>query len=1427
MTGRLPGNIKYLVFSLLLLTIFIGSLSGQVKISGVVNDYAHVTGLGTDYVIIDDEAQFDQFAEGDTVLLIQMKGIRIYVPEDGNYGLQENSLGPPGAHEFLTILSIDDGTNKITFRNNISTPNFNLQGLLQLIKVPSFNYAIVDTPGLTCQPWDSLSKTGGVLAAIVGRTLSLSANIDVSARGFKGGTTVLGTGICIATNEPVLNKYAYDKDYANSGYKGESPVIRAWIDAGNIPPIYPGFAKGRGGNFSGGGAGNGRFSGGGGGGSYGAGGKGGIEKPDCGDAKDGGVGGRQIKLTPFAGGLFLGSGGGSSTYLAGAMPSAGGNGGGIVILVCDTIMGNGKKILAEGESVTVTATGDAGAGGGGGGGSIALYLQSYSSNPLSRALTISAKGGKGGDNAPLVPTGFGEGGGGGGGLIKTSSVVTPAEVVKTISGGLRGQRFGTETSGNGQDGESLTNFVPILNGFLFNSIRSSVTGNQVDSICSNVIPKPLTGTFPVGGSGSYTYLWQKSYNLSGAAINIPASNVKDYTPAVTESDTVWFRRIVKDDVTFLTDTSKWVEIRVQTAIAGNLVGEDTTICYGQDPLSVVPLNAGPTKGNGFYTYQWIQNPNNTDWSSATGASGTSTGPAYDPPALNSTTFYKRVVTSGRCIDQSSAVSVTVLPLITGNITSRPDSVICEGSLFNTLGASAAGGGQTGTYWYQWQDSTASGTWQASSGTNINTTYIPDTTDFSVIENRYFRRVVWSGPDSVCRDNSLPILLTRYHYIENNSISKDTTICSGSIPPELTGTTPTAGSGSYTYIWQDSTNLASWTDRGTALSPFAPPALTDTTWYRRIVNSSKCSDTSMIVVIKVHKPLLGNNISLLSGPGPDTTICSGATPNKLLGTVPTGGTEIPGDYAYQWFYSTDNFSSTNTAVAAAGTLKDYQPGTLPTTTWFRRKAISGKCETFSSAIKVTVLPPITNNAISAGQVVCYGTVPAALTGPAPNGGDPGLITYLWEQSTDGGSTWVPAAGSSNQKDYTAPALTIPTEYRRTIRSGLNDCCISVSGIVSIGIHALPTGSIDWTADTTLCNGATVKLKVTLSGASSWTLTYNENSTPVTVSGIAGNSRIISRVPDGSGSSVSVFNYTLTSLIDGNNCSATPALLTGTRKATVYRVPVANAGPDDEVCGPGYKLNAVPSDGTGLWSWKASVPVLAPLPTAHNSMIYIDSSFTEASKTYKFYWEETSWLCASKDSVELTFYNRIDPITITEDTTIYSFDYRLQATVSPLKAFETGSWSVLEGSGNFNPPDLNVTDITEVSEGKNKYRWTVTNGECLSSADMEVTVVDIVIPEGFSPNRDTHNDSFIIKGLDLRKNPDGSPAYQLAELSILNSAGTQVFATSNLPGEEWKEWDGTNLSGSELPEGTYYYLLRITALGNGQVYKKSGFIILKRY
>jgi gliding motility-associated-like protein len=175
----------------------------------------------------------------------------------------------------------------------------------------------------------------------------------------------------------------------------------------------------------------------------------------------------------------------------------------------------------------------------------------------------------------------------------------------------------------------------------------------------------------------------------------------------------------------------------------------------------------------------------------------------------------------------------------------------------------------------------------------------------------------------------------------------------------------------------------------------------------------------------------------------------------------------------------------------------------------------------------------------------------------------------------------------------------------------------------------------------------------------------------------------------------------------------------------------------------------------------------------------------------------------------------------DTLIYSFDHIVQLVADPPITGGTGKWTLVSGTGSFENEAGYDTKVSGLSMGLNTYLWTVTRGACKMEDEVNVSVYDLVIPEGFSPNDDPggYNNTFRIKGLDLPN--------QTAELTVINGAGTEVFRTSNINGNEWTDWDGKNSKGVDMPEGTYYYLLRLTSKGNGKVFKKSGFIVLKRY
>ena len=75
-----------------------------------------------------------------------------------------------------------------------------------------------------------------------------------------------------------------------------------------------------------------------------------------------------------------------------------------------------------------------------------------------------------------------------------------------------------------------------------------------------------------------------------------------------------------------------------------------------------------------------------------------------------------------------------------------------------------------------------------------------------------------------------------------------------------------------------------------------------------------------------------------------------------------------------------------------------------------------------------------------------------------------------------------------------------------------------------------------------------------------------------------------------------------------------------------------------------------------------------------------------------------------------------------------------------------------------------------------------------------VIEILIPNMFSPNGDTRNDRWVIEGLDV---------YQNCTVNVFDDKGVSVYKQSSYPMEGW---DGS-FNGKSLPDGVYYYVLSI--------------------
>jgi gliding motility-associated-like protein len=295
----------------------------------------------------------------------------------------------------------------------------------------------------------------------------------------------------------------------------------------------------------------------------------------------------------------------------------------------------------------------------------------------------------------------------------------------------------------------------------------------------------------------------------------------------------------------------------------------------------------------------------------------------------------------------------------------------------------------------------------------------------------------------------------------NSIRGIDTICAGQIPNKIKGSHPKGGDGTYTWQWEQSLDSLNWVPAiGTSYrDSIRPPALTQTTFYRRIVRSldknlDPITDISRVLKIYVY-PVITNNI--ISG---TDTICYNLPAKTLTGTTPVGGNNV---YNYQWQFSEDQSTWNN-----GGTLDSLSPGPLQQSLYFRRQVTStAYCAHTSNSVKITVLPSITNNAFaSADSVICKDLGPGPLNALSPANGD-GAYAYSWQsRSTSGSWTSVP---SSNVLRFDPGILTDTMLYRRIVYSGNGQACKDTSSTKTIHVLPLITSNIPTIDSSRYCAG----------------------------------------------------------------------------------------------------------------------------------------------------------------------------------------------------------------------------------------------------------------------------------------------------------------------------------------------------------------------
>ena len=95
---------------------------------------------------------------------------------------------------------------------------------------------------------------------------------------------------------------------------------------------------------------------------------------------------------------------------------------------------------------------------------------------------------------------------------------------------------------------------------------------------------------------------------------------------------------------------------------------------------------------------------------------------------------------------------------------------------------------------------------------------------------------------------------------------------------------------------------------------------------------------------------------------------------------------------------------------------------------------------------------------------------------------------------------------------------------------------------------------------------------------------------------------------------------------------------------------------------------------------------------------------------------------------------------------------------------------------------------------------------------VNVTDCSVPNTFSPDGNGINDYFEIDCIDVNSG---------ASLCVFNRWGTEVYRNESYD----NRWDG-RYKGDNLPDGTYYYVLKYDDRKGNKIINQAGFVVIHR-
>ncbi len=373
----------------------------------------------------------------------------------------------------------------------------------------------------------------------------------------------------------------------------------------------------------------------------------------------------------------------------------------------------------------------------------------------------------------------------------------------------------------------------------------------------------------------------------------------------------------------------------------------------------------------------------------------------------------------------------------------------------------------------------------------------------------------------------------------------------------------------------------------------------------------------------------------------------------------------------------------------------------------------------------------------------------------------------------GGTW--SSSNGNATISSGGVVTGILAGTATISYTVTVASCTATAILVVTINALPNaGTISGSA--TLCIGGTATLNETIAGGK-WN---SGNAAVIAIDSMTG---IVNALSTGT----AIITYKVGSTGCTNTAVFTvtvipPAFIINGSITNVKCFSSTNGSVTISITGgnPPYQY---------LWSNGGSTPVITGLGPG----------------SYMVNVKETTTQCAKSDTFDVTSPDSLQVTAAISSDLCKTGNGSITTTVSGGTMPYKYAWS----------NNASTSEIANISAGTYSLTLTDFNG-CLKSIVIAVTdtCADVIVNDGISPNGDGINDTWVIAGITY---------YPANLVQVFDKWGDLVFEQMNYK----NDWFGMGKNGSLLPDGNYYYVVKLNAPNlNGGENVFTGSILIKR-